>query len=953
MVRILFAINHKDAEDAIIKSLNAINEEAGNGLGQNAQGKDTYALVAAVTYREALLTAIPTHNPDILVLLETIGGGIDIVELLTKIRFSWPDVRVILITKERKNDDPLLTTAASLGIYDIINRNTVNVRAIVEHIITPGTPQDVSCYFPDLAVHDQKQGGEEQAEQRKPAKGGFLGGLFGQKQNSGTQQSFAGLPEKSSTLDLDLLRETIRAEERKKLQSEIDAETAKAVRAALSKTASETESMRAELADAKATIQHRQDLIDKLTAALGEAQNKQAQAESALEQAVAEMDSVKAAAENRVSALVSKHQSEITQLEQQITELESNTANMTETAMAQAAEKEQELKKLLIDKDAKHAHELSALQQKLDQKMTEYTTLRNTTNSKINSLQDRLRNAENAKADLRAKLKEQEDDFNSEREEMDRKLAALAEKAEAGHAQANADTASELQDTIGSDMLLAQIDDLKKEVLELKANRTQMEAMTRKLQGELKDATAALKESQEEALLKDTRIQELSAKTDDDKAADAEREAQARFDQAEALFADANSEHELALKEHAEAEELKREYERKLSELEQIPPSVSGIPQDEVQTQLDAVRKDFDNQLDIMRRGYEATIQNLQLKLSNVQSQLDMATGVAVVGSVLPINQYAPYPPMDQQPPISPYPQADPRAQANAAPDPFAEFHPAYADIRSDSRTKVIAVAGATQGVGSTTLAVDLAAYLASNGKNVLLLEFNDFHPSVNEMFRLTRIPRGLGMAMKAADAGDAEALDRTIIKVNTLKSITKSQTRVYQSMPDGLNIIPYSNKDLEACYSENGMPMGSEMIVTLCQRLKLRETYDYIICDIRFENAQTLSELLNTGVYTQLIAVMSNDLHSIGNAKSMLSALSSYSNPKLVDNAILVVNRYVAGGAYSEKDASRIFGRDTSRIILLADDESNYAWAEKAGVPLALSSKDVAEEMESIVSLF
>ena len=80
MKKVLFALNHKATEDFVTERL----------------GPD-YIIVNAVTYREAVLSALPGAGADILVFRDSLDGSIDITRLFEQIRTEYPEIRIVFI----------------------------------------------------------------------------------------------------------------------------------------------------------------------------------------------------------------------------------------------------------------------------------------------------------------------------------------------------------------------------------------------------------------------------------------------------------------------------------------------------------------------------------------------------------------------------------------------------------------------------------------------------------------------------------------------------------------------------------------------------------------------------------------------------------------------------------------------------------------------------------------
>lgn len=221
MQKLLFAINHKQTEEAI-----------------EAKVSEQYLVVGAVTYREAVLDKLESLGADTLLIRETLQGTIPIEQLLNRVRVQYPHVRVIIICQERPKRDPFLKAMVDLGIYDIINLDRVSVDMITSYILTPRTFRDVAQYglgiadlpAPTPVPKDTPKPTQEHDEQKKKQKKGDLRkGLLEifkpTKQQSSAVQVTGSAPEpvpEIPQVNMDLIHESMREAEMRKAQANLD-----------------------------------------------------------------------------------------------------------------------------------------------------------------------------------------------------------------------------------------------------------------------------------------------------------------------------------------------------------------------------------------------------------------------------------------------------------------------------------------------------------------------------------------------------------------------------------------------------------------------------------------------------------------------------------------------------------------------------------------------------------
>ena len=132
--KILYAVQAKAIEDIITRSL-------------AAQTNGAIVNVGTAGYREQVLPSLKQSGADILLYREDLKGSMDIFELMKSIRETFPNVRIIFMANKQETTSKLLCSLVFLGIYDIINENSVAPALIIDHILHPHNFGDVAKYF--------------------------------------------------------------------------------------------------------------------------------------------------------------------------------------------------------------------------------------------------------------------------------------------------------------------------------------------------------------------------------------------------------------------------------------------------------------------------------------------------------------------------------------------------------------------------------------------------------------------------------------------------------------------------------------------------------------------------------------------------------------------------------------------------------------------------------------
>lgn len=101
--------------------------------------------VAIVDYKEDLLKTCEKHNADILVITDSIGGKLPLINVLLEIKSKFNNIRIVYFCGKLDYSDNIrinnLNSLISVGIYDIVQESTLNDDLIKFRLKTPMTKE--------------------------------------------------------------------------------------------------------------------------------------------------------------------------------------------------------------------------------------------------------------------------------------------------------------------------------------------------------------------------------------------------------------------------------------------------------------------------------------------------------------------------------------------------------------------------------------------------------------------------------------------------------------------------------------------------------------------------------------------------------------------------------------------------------------------------------------------
>lgn len=249
----------------------------------------------------------------------------------------------------------------------------------------------------------------------------------------------------------------------------------------------------------------------------------------------------------------------------------------------------------------------------------------------------------------------------------------------------------------------------------------------------------------------------------------------------------------------------------------------------------------------------------------------------------------------------------------------------------SESVQKIL-VLGSKHGVGTTTMALNLASSIAGRGFKTLLMEINPHYPMLNQYFEFTHVPFGVNEAVVAVASGELGEVDKAIIRPHGLSPTQSNLTKTYKRLPAGLHFMLFSNRSLvEDSYDKN--PLVSEASVfTLINYLIRQQKYSYVILDVQCDDQRLLNCIYNSGLkIDKLCMVLTQDTHALATAGKQIISMSRSHMSSLVANGEFIINRYNPSLPITQKKIETMLHITPTQITKIPEDS--------VGTPCPISS--------------
>lgn len=258
---------------------------------------------------------------------------------------------------------------------------------------------------------------------------------------------------------------------------------------------------------------------------------------------------------------------------------------------------------------------------------------------------------------------------------------------------------------------------------------------------------------------------------------------------------------------------------------------------------------------------------------------------------------------------------------------------------------KVVAFIGGKNGVGVTTVAINVAAQLAKRKKRTLYIELNSKTPSVGYWYQFeNQKAHGLEKALECVKTGNYMELESCVVKSSSLKG--SEFGKYYRKFPDTLDFLVFSKQ--ETLNRESQFITTGEDLKNLYFYLMQNLGYEYIVIDTRIENEDWIynSLVFSNEVYN----VISQDISSIAYLKHRIDQFRK-ENKSIDRKSKYIVNRFSNKAKLSKRELCEFV---ESQVLTVPCDDASVFDSIYNGVPTIFNSnnKGFKSSIDEIASM-
>lgn len=289
--------------------------------------------------------------------------------------------------------------------------------------------------------------------------------------------------------------------------------------------------------------------------------------------------------------------------------------------------------------------------------------------------------------------------------------------------------------------------------------------------------------------------------------------------------------------------------------------------------------------------------------------------------------------------------------------DDLQKIYTEYANLQKHASTnakqRVVMFYGARTGVGCSTIALNVATYLAMKQHKVVYVEYNAVNPTLSYWYSLNEMTEGIEHALMGIEARAYNEVNKNIITKNKILELNTDVRDRQEKYPDMLSYMFFSDD-----YVKRGdlIKVAPNTLKDLLLLLLYKEGFDYVIldmysqCDYHELETAALFSTTNVFVSTQDIVTVGDNLRkfaaleatgidfemlkeSAANKKNSLEPVQNFKN-------FYVVNRFRKECIFSKPRINEWLSADDKTFYIPENGQEVYNAIYKA-IPVILISKN------------
>ena len=242
-------------------------------------------------------------------------------------------------------------------------------------------------------------------------------------------------------------------------------------------------------------------------------------------------------------------------------------------------------------------------------------------------------------------------------------------------------------------------------------------------------------------------------------------------------------------------------------------------------------------------------------------------------------------------------------------------------------------------GTGNSTMALNVATFIAMNNRKTIYVELNSQHPTLKDQLGISIMKDSIDYVFDSLRTKNFEQIDQNIITKQKVLNLKTSAVEMQSRYPDMLHYLTYTED------KKNKHKITIDFIKGLIAYLKHKKHYEYIILDV----PSYFDKKLVNEIYTlcnKYIVSVNQDILSMNNIINMKDYIQ---NLNALEKTYYVINKYINNSVLGNRKIAEIC---RIRVPATIPSEPNDAiLASYKSVPMILisSSRELATSYKMI----
>lgn len=249
-------------------------------------------------------------------------------------------------------------------------------------------------------------------------------------------------------------------------------------------------------------------------------------------------------------------------------------------------------------------------------------------------------------------------------------------------------------------------------------------------------------------------------------------------------------------------------------------------------------------------------------------------------------------------------------------------------------KNRIITFIGGKNGVGTSSVGINVAFEVAKTGKKVIYLEVNEHYPAISYWYEIGLTSNGIDKALEAIEQESYGEIRDAIVRSAALKKSDSSLKSSYKKFPNSLDFMFFSKEYITGLKPKVDLKLSKELYM----HLLYQEGYDFVFIDVQpdIANKATMNGLMFSNL---IFSVITQDVSSIGYHLFHLNELEKrglFLNSK----NIYIVNKYVESNI-GVKDIKEWV--ETDNVIVFPLHGEDFINANLKGLPVSAYSDSLS----------